>query len=222
MNIRKLIASNVAILLAVGLTAQAAEATKYFSRANSKMRLEGTSNIHDWQMESSLIGGFIEVGENFPTEPGQAVKPGKVDIKAEPFVVVRSLKSLKKDGTPYNDAMDNIMYDKMKSQENPKVIFKLKDFVLKTVPTAKDAPYEFEATGDILAAGETKTVTMPVKVLPMADKKLKISGTANVKMSDFKIEPPSPNIPGGAMIKTADEVKIIFDWMLGQKTAAAK
>jgi hypothetical protein len=63
---------------------------------------------------------------------------------------------------------------------------------------------------------------MPVKVLPMADKKLKISGTANVKMSDFKIEPPSPSIPGGAMIKTADEVKVIFDWVVGQKAAAAK
>ena len=152
MNIRKLIASNVAIMLAVGLTAQAAEATKYFARAGSKMRIEGTSNIHDWQMESSMIGGSIEVGENFPTEPGQAVKPGKVEVKfdpkSEPFVIVRSLKSLKKDGTPYNDAMDNIMYEKMKAQENPRVIFKLKDFVLKTVPTAKDAPYEFEATGD--------------------------------------------------------------------------
>lgn len=222
MNIRKLIASNVAIMLAVGLTAQAAEATKYFARAGSKMRIEGTSNIHDWQMESSLIGGFMEVGENFPTEPGQAVKPGKAEAKTEPFVMVRSLKSLKKDGTPYNDAMDNIMYEKMKSQENPRVIFKLKDFVLKTVPSAKDAPYEFEATGDIVVAGETKTVTMPVKVLPMADNKVKISGTANVKMTDFKIEPPSPAIPGGALIKTGDDVKIIFDWVLGQKTAAAK
>ena len=224
MNIRKQIASNVAIMLAFGLTAQAAEATKYFARAGSKIRLEGTSNIHDWQMESSLIGGFIEVGENFPTEPGQAVKPGKVDAKTEPFVMVRSLKSLKKDGTPYNDAMDNIMYKNMKAEEDPKakVIFKLKDFVLKTVPTDKAAPYECEATGDIVVAGETKTVTMPVKVLPMADKKLKISGIANVKMTDFKIEPPSPNIPGGALIKTADEVKIIFEWVVGQKTAAAK
>ena len=194
----------------------------YNCRVRGKIRLEGTSNIHDWQMESSLIGGFIEVGENFPTEPGQVVKPGKVEAKTEPFVMVRSLKSLKKDGTPYNDAMDNIMYDKMKSTENPRVIFKLKDFVLKTAPSAKDAPYEFEATGDIVAAGETKTVTMPIKVVPMADKKLKISGTANVKMSDFKIEPPSPNIPGGAMIKTADEVKVIFDWVVAQKAAATK
>ncbi len=221
MNIRKLVASNVALLVVLGLTAQAAEPTKYFARSGSKMRIEGTSNIHEWQVESSLIGGSLEVGENFPTEPGQAVKPGKVEAKAEPFVMVRSLKSLEKDGKPYSDAMDNVMYEKLKAQENPKIIFKLKDFTLKEAPAAKDAPYVFEATGDIVVAGETKTVTMPVNVMPLAEKKLKVSGTVSVKMTDFKIEPPAPKIALG-MIKTGDEVKLVFEWMLGQRAAAAK
>jgi len=65
---------------------------------------------------------------------------------------------------------------------------------------------------------------MPVNVLPLGEKKLKISGTTTVKMTDFKIEPPAPKIAMG-MIKTGDEVKLIFDWMVVQRppaTAAAK
>src|SRR5271169_5429009 len=47
--------------------------TRFLPRTGSKMRLEGTSNIHDWQVESSLIGGYLEVGPAFPVEPGQTV-----------------------------------------------------------------------------------------------------------------------------------------------------
>src|SRR5882757_8078121 len=41
------------------------------ARSGSKMRLEGTSTIHDWQVESPLILGYLEVGPNFPLEAGQ-------------------------------------------------------------------------------------------------------------------------------------------------------
>jgi polyribonucleotide nucleotidyltransferase len=39
-------------------------------------------------------------------------------------------------------------------------------------------------------------------------------------MSDFKIEAPAPKIAMG-LIKTGDDVKIIFDWNLAQKAPAA-
>jgi hypothetical protein len=52
------------------------------------------------------------------------------------------------------------------------------------------------------------------------DRKIKISGTTSVKMSAFKIEAPAPKIAMG-MIKTGDDVKLIFDWVIGppKKTA---
>jgi hypothetical protein len=58
---------------------------------------------------------------------------------------------------------------------------------------------------------------MPVNVLPLAEKKMKISGTTTLKMTDFKIDPPAPKIAMG-MIKTGDEVKLIFDWMVAQRS----
>jgi len=56
----------------------------------------------------------------------------------------------------------------------------------------------------------------------MAENKVKISGTLNTKFSSFKIEPVYL-IPGGKTFKTADEVKLIFEWVVGanKPTAAA-
>jgi hypothetical protein len=223
MKLRTLIAGNLALLLLAGLSVQAAdEATRFYARAGSKMRLEGTSNIHDWQVESSLIGGYLEVGPGFPVEPGQAATPGKVQAKAEPFVMVRSLKSLEKDGKPYSDRMDEVMYEHLKAQDDQKarIMFHLADLTLKESAKSKDAPYVFEAKGDLVVGGVTNKLTMPVNILPLGDKKLKVTGTTSVKMTDFKIDPPAPKIALG-MIKTGDDVKVIFEWMVGQRAAPA-
>jgi polyisoprenoid-binding protein YceI len=222
MKIRMLIIANLAVLLLASWSARAADSmTKFSARSGSKMRMEGTSNIHDWQVESPLILGYLEVGPNFPVEPGQAATPGKVDVKAEASVTVRSLKSIEKDGKPYSDRMDEVMDEKLKMTEFPKIVFHLSELTLKEPARSKDAAYIFDAKGDLAIAGVTNSISMPINVLPLPDKKIKVSGTVTIKMTDFKIEPPAPKIALGA-IKTGDDVKLIFDWMLGpQKTAAA-
>jgi hypothetical protein len=224
MRIRTVIAGNIAILLLASVSLSAAEMTTYAARSGSKMRIEGTSNIHDWQVESPFIGGLLEAGPGFPMEPGQAVTPGKVEAKAEVFIQVRSLKSLEKDGKPYSDKMDEVMWEHLKEPQNKRIVYKLTELTLKEAPKAKDAPYVCEAKGDLAVAGVTKPITMTVNVLPLADKRLKVTGSIPIKMTDFKVEPPSPKIALG-LIKTGDEVKLIFEWMLAQRklpAAAAK
>lgn len=225
MKIKTFVAGNLALLLMGALSLQAADQmTKLYAKPGSKMRMEGTSNIHDWQVESPLIMGFLEVGPNFPTDPGQTCTPGKVDAKGEASISVQSLKSLEKDGKPYSDKMDEVMYEHLKVQESPankKITYRLTELTLKEPAKSKDAPYTFEAKGDLTVAGVTKPVTLPLNVLPLGEKKLKISGNCTIKMTDFKVEPPNPKF---LPIKTGDDVKIIFDWMVGERTtkAAAK
>jgi hypothetical protein len=223
MKMRTMIAGKIALLLLLGLSVQAADQTvKFYARSGSKMRMEGTSNIHDWQVESTLIGGFLEVGPNFPSEPGQAATPGKIEVQAEPFIMVRSLKSIEKDGKPYDDRMDEVMYEHLRATDDPKarITFHLTELVLKEPAKSKDAPYVFDAKGQLAVAGVTNTISMPVNILPLGDKKLKVSGTVTVKMTDFKVDPPAPKIALG-MIKTGNEVKLIFQWVVGQRAAAA-
>jgi polyisoprenoid-binding protein YceI len=215
---RTVIAGTIAIGLLATLPLRAAdEMTRFDAKTGvgMKMRLEGTSTIHDWQVEGPLIGGFMEVGPKFPTEPGQAATPGKMDAKVEAFVPVRSLKSIEKDGSPYSDKMNEVMYEKLKQTANPKIYYHLTELELKEPAKGKDAPYVFEAKGELAVAGKTNKITMPVSVTPLGDKKLKLNGSVSIKMSDYGVE--APVLVG--ILSTGDEVKLKFDWMVVQKAA---
>ena len=220
-KIRKLTAAIVTSWLAAACLLQGADATTRLSaKSGSKIRIEGTSNIHDWQVEGTLIGGSMEVGPSFPVEPGQAATPGKVQATATASVTVALLKSVKEDGRPYDDTMDEVMCEHLRAKDHPTIFFYLKELVLKEPAKSKSEPYLFDAKGNLVVAGVTNTIAMPVRILPLGGGKLKISGAVSVKMTDFKVEPPSPKILLN-LIKTGDEVKLIFDWMVGQRKPAA-
>jgi polyisoprenoid-binding protein YceI len=220
MKLRTLIAGSFALLMAAALGVQAADQTiTYSSTHGSSMKIEGTANmIHTtWWVQSGSIYGGLQAGPGFPTEPGQAVTPGKVEAQAtNVFIQVRSLKSVEKDGKPYDEKMDDIMYEHLKVEQYPAIRFCLTELTLKEAPKSKDAPYVFEAKGRLAIAGITNTISMPVNILPLEGKKLKITGSPTLKMSDYKVGPVAPKIALG-IIKTGDEVKLSFEWMLMQR-----
>jgi hypothetical protein len=209
------------LILATACTWAADAPIRFDSLPGGKVRIEGTSSIHDWQVEGSLIGGRLEAGAGFPSGPGQIVSPGKVDARVDVFIPVRSLKSVEKDGRPYSDSMDDIMYGKLLQPTCPRILYRLDELILKETAAAAGAPCVFEAKGELVVAGVTNKITMPVQVTPLGDKKLKITGSTAMKMTDFKIEPPAPKIALG-LIKTGDEVKLSFEWIVGQKAAVGR
>ncbi len=188
--------------------------TRYASKVSTNwaVRIAGTSSVHDWLVEGKIIGGSIETGPNFPTDPAKA-QPGKVDAKVEVYIPTRSLKSME-GGKPYSNAMDDIMYKNMQEATVKQIRYKLTELTLKEAPKNPDGAFLFESKGDLFVAGVTNAITMPVQ-MKVDGNKLMFSGGVSVKMTDFKIEPPAPAIAGG-MIKTGDEVKLSFEW-----TAAA-
>jgi len=210
MKIRTLIAANAALVVAMAFSSHAADKLLFKAKPGKdmKIRIEGTSTIHDWQVEGPIIAGSLEVGPGFPVEPGQAVTPGKLDATAEIKIPVNSLKSIEKDGKPYSDKMDEVMLGKLKCPPNRSITFHLTDLVLKESAKAKDAPYVCEAAGDLTVAGTTKKLTMAVNITPLGDKKLKITGSTSLKMKDYNVE--APVLVG--ILSTGDEVKLIFDW----------
>jgi len=146
MRTRTFIAVIGLIQLIAGLSLQAADQmTSLHARSGSKMRIEGTSLIHDWQVESRIIGGSIEVGPNFPTVPGQEVKPGKMDVHGIAIIRVRSLQSVEKNGSHYSDKMDESMWKKLKLNEFTNIFYYPNELSLKEPAKGKDAPYLFDS-----------------------------------------------------------------------------
>lgn len=168
------------------------------------VRIEGTSSVHDWRVVSSLIGGSAEFPQNLLVG---AAAGAAIPAKASTFIPVRSLKSIKADGSPYSDAMDEILYEKLLVQEHPRITFTLNS--LKAIDSAN-----LEASGQLGVAGKTNTVTMPITVNALNDGRMQVSGTVKTKMTDFGIEPPAPG-----PIRTGDEVTLKFVWSIKPVTA---
>ena len=218
----KTLLTAVNLIAIVALPLGAADLTRLSSTPGaSKIRIEGTSTIHDWQVESSVIGGFAEVGPGFPLKPGAEVKPGKVEAKVSVFIPVQQLKSLKKDGKPYDEKMDKRMYEAVKETDNKRITYTLTELTLKEAPKTAGAPYLFDSKGELCVAGVTNKISMPVMVTVLEENKVKFAGTITVKMTDFKIEPINIGILGIGLIKTGDEVKLFFEWVATKKAAPA-
>jgi polyisoprenoid-binding protein YceI len=183
-------------LLAAGLVvALPALADSYTARPGSSVKIDGTSTVHDWSVESKLIGGSMEL-------KGDLNKPGKVDATARAIISVTSIKSDKK-------AKDDIMHAAMKAEEHKRIEFNLKEL------TAK-GDMKFDAKGDLSLAGVTKEVNFPVTMEKADGDMMIVKGVLDTKMTDFDIDPPAPKVALGA-ISTGDEVKVTFEWHTRKK-----
>jgi polyisoprenoid-binding protein YceI len=209
----RMAALGAALLLSAGAMF-AQNAVRYDAQPGSKIKIDGTSTVHDWTVEGAIIGGFVELDSGFDFN---SPKPGKINAKVEATVPSRSLKN--KNGYK---GMDERMHDALKIKEYPKITYKLTELTLKDAPKAAGEPLQFDSKGELTVSGVTQTLTMPVTMEKQGEK-LKTSGDLTLKMTSFKIDPPAPKIALG-LISTGDEVKIHFEWLtaMPQKSADAK
>ena len=184
--------------LALALPLQALDT--YKAKFGSKLRLDGDSGVHKWKAESRLVGG------SFSVDTAALSKPGSVEAKAEVKIPVRQIKSGKK-------KMDEVMHGEtcFNVKKYPLIVFTLNRLEVKQ---ARGSLSLCQAGGSITIHGVTKPLDMSVTIT-RAGNKLTVKGVKTLKMSDFKITPPSPQLPSGK-IETKDEVKITFEWVTGK------
>ena len=211
---------NKRIVLALALTAvvsvrAADQKTAYYAKSGSKMRIDGTANmIHkEWILQSTTIGGSLEVGPNFPTQPGQNVQPGKVEASGKAFILVTSFHSYESDGRPYKPEMDDRMYQQMKVDQYKRIEYSIKELTLEGTSKTNNAAYEFDSKGDLTICGVTKPVSFPVVITLIPTNMIKIAGSVTIKGTDFGVQPVTLPALG---LKTGDDYKLSFEWKLGQ------
>ena len=109
-----------ALLLASALTVNA-DPVRYQASPGSKLKLEGTSTVHDWTVSSGIMGGYIEFESDYPLDPAKPNSEAKITPKVEVRISVRSLQSGK-------SLMDDIMWDNLKVKDNPYITYKLTEW----------------------------------------------------------------------------------------------
>ena len=158
---------------------------------SNTIKVEGTSNVHDWTMTAKDVESSGTFKFNTRNE--------LTDISSLKFSVVA--KSLKSEKT----SMDGRTYKSMKADQFPKVTYQL---TTATVIMIQDNKYTIQTTGLLTIAGKTQTISMKVMALVNADRSISCHGTQKLMLTDYGIEPPSFML--GAM-KVGNDLQIRFD-----------
>ena len=134
---------------------------------------------------------------------------GEVKARAEATIPIRSLKSVEKDGKPYSDKFDEVMYEKLGRGGQQTVNFRLERLVWTAVQKNR---FVFASTGHLVIGGVTNTVHIPVSVIRLPAGQLRLTGSTSIKQDDFGIPPPI--IDTEHPRRDYSVVTISFDWTL--------
>lgn len=202
-NMKKMIriAIGMALVSALSVSAQTLKNFKSKPGEDTKARVEGTSNIHDWYVEGKLISGILNIDE------AALGKSGKAAAEVKVIIPVKSLHSSS------GAKMDDVMWEHMdvdKGGDNMKIQYILEELTVKK-PAAGNAAAECDSKGSLIIHGVTNKIDMPITIQKVEDDNLKIVGEVKLKITAFNIKPPSPALAMG-LIKTGDDIKVIINW----------
>jgi len=162
----------------------------------SKVWIEGNSTLHafkattkNWQIKATVV-------------PGKAAKIGDIS-DLEVVIPVKSLKS--GDG-----ALDGNLYKAMNADKNPNVRFVMSNAKVNVTPSGD---IEVDADGKLTINGTERVTKVTAKGALDGDK-LTISGTKEIKMTDFGVKPPELMF---GTIKTDNKIIVKYE-LVGKVT----
>lgn len=183
-------------------------------QSGSVLYMEGDSTLHKYQMRAVALEGSAVLKTKPSKDLVQALQAGEVGSMS----LVIPLKTFKSK----ESGLDNNAYKALKADQNPDITFLLGKETLK--PGDKDGTYVMTATGDLTVAGVTAPVTLTADTM-VKDGQVELKGVQTLKMTDFKVTPPSISLLV-ASITCTDEIAIHYDVIFapeaGVKTVAGK
>jgi hypothetical protein len=183
----------LAILLLLGggllMTGNSYGQTKTESSGAVSITIEGTSNLHDWNMKSNL-GSYHGVFEMSPTGTLTGVPSLSFSVPA---------KSLKSD----SKSMDKNTYKALNADKHASISFVAQSADIRPAGTG----FIINTRGRLTISGVTKDIVLHVNATVNADKSITYTGAYKLKMTDYKVDPPTALF--GA-ISTGDAVTVKF------------
>lgn len=170
--------------------------TDYQISEDFSIVIKGDSNVKKWESSVKSLTGTSSISF------GEA---GDFQIETcELSIPVKSILSTK------GKTMDKKTWKALKEEEYPNIEYKLTG-VERMVRT--DNAFTAQAKGDLTIAGKSVTINMDIKGMQLENGRIEISGSKDLKMTDFGINPPTALL--GTM-KTKDEICIEFRVVLDQ------
>jgi polyisoprenoid-binding protein YceI len=160
------------------------------SGKQGSIKVLGTSNVHDWEMASTSMDSKGE----FKFDGNNALQ------SISNFTFTVAAKTIKSESS----SMDSRMYKAIKADEYPKITYNLRS--TQVTPAGKNK-FLVKAIGDLTIAGAKQPIAMDVNVVVNPDNTLTITGSEPLKLTDYKLTPPS--FMAGAM-KVGNDLTIKY------------
>ncbi|HLR25996.1 MAG TPA: YceI family protein [Fodinibius sp.] len=169
------------------------QATAFTLDPSSTIVVKGTSTIHDWEadveeMDISIVLDSDELKKG--SSAGSAVESFALSVPVE------SMESGKR-------KMNKKMYEALKKDDYPDITFNLQ-----SAEFAAGSDSKLNVRGDLMVAGMTKTISLPVNVTQVNVGSYLFEGSHSLNMKDYDVDPPSAML--GA-IRSGEEVEIVFN-----------
>ena len=171
----------------------------------TKVFLEGTSNVRDWDATSTKIDGVVEFESNgtwseAAFDPDSLVENG---LRATVRIPADSLISDSR-------RLTSNMHDYLEVKAHRYIEFELKSVALNGRVDPDARSFTTDAEGLLTVTGNQREIAFPVEWAREGNL-LILSGKAELKMSDFGIDPPTMMF---GTLRAADEVTVEFQWVL--------
>ncbi len=180
----------ISVLVFNLITIQYSHAQSRFTATEVSVKVTGTSTMHDWEMQSDNAESEVQLSLN---EEGQPEHMESVTLRL-------SKTSLKSERA----GLDGRAHDAMKAEKHPEIVF----ITNGSGSLEKNGDgYIIATSGDLTIAGVTRQVSVKAYCVNGDESKLICTGSSELKMSDFNIDPPSMAL--GAF-RTGDEITIQY------------
>jgi len=189
---KKMTLSRIALLVALNfaLSITAIAQTNYSTQVVD-IKLNGTSNLHDWEMKA--VSGTSAA--SFGVTNGKVTSLSKMSFS----LPAKNLKSGK-------SAMDKNTYKALNTDANPNITFVLTSA---TIVSTGGNNYKINCQGKMSIAGKTnQTELVATGVYNPADKSFTVTGVKKMKMTDYNVKPPTALL---GTVKTGNDIAISYN-----------
>ena len=179
--------------------------TSFEARPESKVWIEGSSTVHDFDCKSDSIEGRAELPRVSTTEDtvsGSTEYDIEIRFPVKEFDCGRS-------------RMNRDFYEALKADDFSDITFKFHGAErLDDVSEGEDYQL-YEVTGELSISGEIREISVQIKGKTSTENStIRIFGSHQISMKDFGIDPPTAMM---GMVKVHEELEVHFDLYVDQK-----
>ena len=183
-------------IYSMNIYGQGREEIRYITLPESKLWINGTSNIDLFTCKSHLVRGYAEIEKNLRVNSPSSAKDTVIVS-----VLVHSLSC-------GQSMMNSDMYNAMKADKYPVIKYELLNAHLFSIPDSITGWFTINTKGYLFIAGEKNIVNIKIKVKRMTDGNYRLVGSSALSMLNYGITPPSHFF---GLIHAHDKLIVHFD-----------